>query len=72
MNKTAKVLVTICIIFVFFILFAVLVGTRESSGHRTPGFLGIILFAAVYGAIRTVWKSDKKDDNNSDSSMLQK
>lgn len=71
MNKTAKILVTICIVLVFFLLFAAIVGTREASGHKTPGFLGLILFAAVLGAIRAIWKSKKKDDD-SDSSMLQK
>lgn len=68
MNKTAKILVTICIVLVFFLLFAAIVGI---SGHKTPGFLGLILFAAVLGAIRAIWKSKKKDDD-SDSSMLQK
>lgn len=72
MSKTAKILVTICIVFVFFILFGAVVGVRESSGQKTPGILGLILFAALYGAIKAVWKSKKNDDNNSDSSMLQK
>lgn len=35
MNKSAKVLVTIGIVAVFIILFAVLVGVRESEGHST-------------------------------------
>lgn len=74
MNKFAKLLVTAGIIFVFFMLFAVVVGTRQDAGHETPGFLGLILFAAVYGAIRAVWKKDGKnnDEENNNTSILQK
>lgn len=64
-----KILVTIIVVAIFLILFAVVVGLQESSGHSTPGILGLILFAALYGAIRSIWKRNKNDD--SDSSMLQ-
>ena len=49
-------------------------GTREASGHSTPGFLGVILLLAVIGAVRAIWKSGKKDGDKSDSnsSVLQK
>lgn len=73
MNKLAKVLVTIGVIFVFFLLFAALVGGREASGHKTPGFLGLILFAVVYYGVRAIWKNEKKDNNDdNDISVLQK
>lgn len=74
MGDFAKVLVTVGVIFVFFILFAAVVGSRQDSGHSTPGILGLILFGAVYGAIRAVWKQDKKDkdDDNTHSPILQK
>ena len=71
MNKLAKVLVTIGIVLVFFFLFALLNAVRQESGHRTPGFIGVILFAAAYGAIRAIWKKGKNDKGN-DSSILQK
>ena len=65
-----KILVTVIVVAIFLILFAVVVGLQESSGNSTPGILGLILFAALYGAIRSIWKRNKSDD--SDSSMLQK
>lgn len=73
MNSFAKLLVTIVVIVLFLALFGALVGARESSGHSTPGFFGVILLLAVIGAVRAIWKSGKKDDNNdSNSSVLQK
>ena len=72
MSKFAKLLVTIGVLFVFFMLFAVIVGARGDAGHSTPGiFFGLILFAAVIGAIRAIWKSDKKDEKDNEG-MLQK
>lgn len=73
MNKTAKIIVTIILIFAFLFLFAIVNGVREASGAHTPGILGLILLAALYGAIRAIWKKEKNDknDNHSDS-MLQK
>lgn len=73
MSKTAKILVTFLVIFIFVILFAMVVGVRSDSGHATPGILGLILFAGVIGAVRAIWKSQSNDNNdNSNSSMLQK
>ena len=71
MSKFAKLLVTIGVLFVFFMLFAVIVGARVDAGHSTPGIFGLILFAAVIGAIRAIWKSDKKDEKDNEG-MLQK
>lgn len=74
MSKFAKILVTIGVLFVYFLLSALVMGVRESSGHKTPGFMGIILLVAVIGAIRAIWKSEKKnnDNDNNDASILQK
>lgn len=73
MNKLAKILVTIGVLFVFFILFAAVVGSMGATGQKTPGFLGLILFAAVFFSIRAIWKNGKKDDDNkNDTSILQK
>lgn len=74
MSKFAKILVTIGVLFVYFLLSAVAVGVRESAGYKTPGFMGIILLVAVIGAIRAIWKSGKKnsDNDNNDTSILQK
>lgn len=73
MNKLAKILVTIVALFVFFLLFAAIVGSRSDAGHQTPGFLGVILFAALIGGIRAIWKSGKDSDKeNNDNSVLQK
>lgn len=72
MSKFAKILVTIGIVFIFFIFFSIIVGTAEASGQKTPGFLGLILFAAVIGAIRLVWKNDKNTGNDNKGGMLQK
>ena len=73
MSKLAKILVTVGVLFVFFLLFSVVVGTRADSGQNTPGILGLILFAGVIGAIRAIWKKDnEKNNNDSDNSTLQK
>ncbi|MBO5427568.1 MAG: hypothetical protein J5996_03975 [Prevotella sp.] len=72
MSKLAKILVTIGIIFIFFMCFSIVVGTAGTSGQKTPGFLGLILFAAVIGAIRLVWKNDKNNENDNKGGMLQK
>ena len=74
MNQLSKIIITIVAVVVFFLLFAAVVGTRESSGHSTPGILGLILFAGLIGALRAVWKKDKNNDNKDDNntSVLQK
>lgn len=69
MQKSTKVIVTIVAIVLFFILFAVVTGVRSDAGYSTPGFLGIILLAALIGALRAIWK---KNDNNDDNTTLQK
>lgn len=70
MQKSSKVIVTIVAVVLFFILSAVVTGVRSGAGHSTPGFLGIILAVALIGALRAIWK--KNDDNNDDTTTLQK
>ena len=72
MSKLAKILVTVVVLFLFFLLFSAVVGTRTDSGHNTPGIFGLILFAGVIGAIRAIWKKDSENNNDSDNSTLQK
>lgn len=70
MNKTAKVLVTIGVAFLFIIIFGVIVGVTSDAG-RTPGILGLIAFGVFIGAMKSIWKKDKSNKNNHNS-FLQK
>ena len=73
MNKIAKIIVTIGILLVFFLLFGAVVGSQSATGQNTPGPLGLILFAALVFSIRAIWKSGKNENNDKDnSSILQK
>ena len=73
MNKLAKIIVTVVVVFVFFLLFGAVVGSRSDAGNQTPGPLGLILFAAVFFSVRAIWKKKKNDDNVEDNnSILQK
>ncbi len=71
MNKTAKILVTFVVVFLFIIIFGAIAGAMSDAG-RTPGILGLIVLAALIGALRAIWKKpqNQKDDNN--NSILQK
>lgn len=71
MNKMTKILVTIGLTVLFIILFAAIGGAASDAG-RTPGILGLIVLGGYIGGLRAVWKSDKKDDDNKDNSVLQK
>lgn len=76
MSKFTKVLVTVGIIFLYFILFAALmIGGGKTFGYKVPGFLGFLLLSAACEAIRATWKSgknNKESDSDNDSSILQK
>ena len=71
MNKLSKILVTIIVVFLFFIVFGAIAGVMSEAG-RTPGILGLIVFGALIGALRAIWKKPKNEDNNDNSSILQK
>lgn len=74
MSQLSKIVVTIVVVLLFFLLFGAIVGMRGDAGHSTPGIFGLIVFAGLIGALRAIWKKpkdeNKKDDNN--SSILQK
>ena len=79
MKQTTKIIVIIAFAFVFFLVFGLIVATRKSSGHSTPGAFGFILLVGLIAAIRAVWKynPNKKDDklveqNNDDKHHLDK
>lgn len=70
MSKVAKVLVTVVILFVFFLLFGAIVGTSDSG---RPGIVGLILFAGVIGGVRAIWKTPKQtNESDNNDSILQK
>ena len=64
MEKSTKIIVTIIIVVVFIGVSAVVTGIRNDAGAATPGIFGIILFAALIGGLRAVWKKDKDEDNH--------
>jgi hypothetical protein len=71
MGKLSKILVTIGVVFLFFVIFGVIAGTMSAAG-RTPGIFGLIVMGALYGALKAIWKKPKKEDGNDNSSILQK
>lgn len=71
MSKLTKILVTVVIIVIFVAIFAAIIGARDSAGHATPGFFGLLVFAGMIGGIRAVWKSKDKDKKDDNSSILQ-
>lgn len=71
MSQLSKILVTVGVVFLFFIIFGAIAGSMSDAG-RTPGILGLIVFGALIGALRTIWKKPKNDDNNDNTSILQK
>lgn len=71
MSSLAKILVTIGAIFLFFII-AVPISVGIKSSGSSPSFIILILFMGLIGAIRAVWKSKKDDNNDNDTSVLQK
>ena len=72
MSKTAKYLVTALVVFLFIVIFGA-ISVASSNAGRTPGIVGLIVFAGLIGAIRAIWKSKPTGNNNdTDSSALQK
>lgn len=60
MNKASKILVTIVVIVVFMILSLLIQTVREGAGHQTSGIMGMIVMAAMIGALSAVWKKKGK------------
>ena len=71
MSQLSRILVTVGVVFLFFIIFGAIAGSMSDAG-RTPGIFGLIVFGALIGALRAIWKKPKNDDNNDDTSILQK
>ena len=72
MSKLAKTVVTVILVVVFILLFALITLEQEASGRKTPGFLSRVRLAGLIGGIRAVWKKKKGNgENNSGSSVLQ-
>ncbi len=69
MTRTAKILATVGVIFVFMILSAAL-QAGSGPGGRNPGFLGIIFMVGVIAALRAIWRKPKSD--NTDNTSLNK
>lgn len=62
MEKSTKIIITGIIVVVFIALFAVVSGISSDAGAATPGIIGLILFAALIGGLRAVWKKDKNEN----------
>lgn len=71
MSQFSKILVTIGVVVLFIIIFTPIAGAASDAG-RTPGILGLIVFGALIGALRAIWKKPKDEDNNDSTSILQK
>lgn len=71
MSQLSKILTTVGVVFLFFIIFGVIAGAASNAG-RTPGIFGLIVFGGLIGALRAIWKKPKNEDNNENNSILQK
>ena len=71
MSKFAKILVTVGVIFLFFIITIPITAGIKSSGS-SPTFINLILLMGLIGGIKAIWKSEKKDNNDNDTPVLQK
>ena len=72
MSTSVKILVTIGAVFLYIIIATPIIAAMKESG-QSSGFVGLILLVALIGAIRAIWKKPKNEENNNDnSSVLQK
>lgn len=71
MSQLSKILVTIGVVFLFVVIFGAIDGSMSDAG-KTPGILGLIVFGALIGALRAIWKKPKNDGNKDNTSILQK
>lgn len=71
MSKLAKILVTVVVIFLFFIIALPITAGIKSSGN-SPTLINLILIVGLIGGIKAIWKSEKRDNNDDDTSILQK
>lgn len=74
MDKITKVIVSVIAI-IFVIGIAALAGSASDRGGHVPGIVGLILFGALFGGLKAIWKEDKgnkTNKNNDNNSILQK
>ena len=71
MNKFSKILVTVVVVFLFFLIYGAIAGAMSDAG-KTPGVLGLIAFGGLIGALKAIWKKSEKEDEDSNNSILQK
>lgn len=72
MGKTTKILVTIGVVFLFFIVFGAIAGAMGDAG-RTPGILGLILVGVLIYVLKAIWKKSKnKEDGLNTKNAKQK
>ena len=69
MSQLSKIVVTIVVVVLFVVLFGAIVGSMQGS---TPGIFGLIVFAALIGALRAIWKKPENEDENNNNAILQK
>jgi hypothetical protein len=55
MSELSKILATIGVVVLFVIIFGAIAGSKSDAG-QTPGILGLIVFGALIGALRAIWK----------------
>ncbi len=72
MSKLSKTLATVGVVFLFVIIFGAIVGSRSDAGQKTPGILGLIVFGALIGALRAIWKKPNDKEKKDETSSLQK
>lgn len=72
MSELSKILATIGVVVLFVIIFGAIVISRSDAGQKTPGILGLIVFGALIGALRAIWKKPKNNEKKDDTSILQK
>ena len=68
MSQLSKILVTIGVVVLIVIIFGAIAGSMSDAG-RTPGILGLIVFGALIGALRAIWKKPKNEENNNTSGL---
>ena len=72
MRELSKILATIGVVVLFVIIFGAIVISRSDADQKTPGILGLIVFGALIGALRAIWKKPKNNEKKDDTSILQK
>lgn len=62
--KSSKIVATLIDFVVFLLIFVPIVGISSDAGMKTPGIFGLIAFAALFYALKAIWKKDDKENEN--------